>query len=261
MELIRTTKKTNSFISEIVYILLNAGLATGVLVLVLLFSNSTVPLLAFLLVILSKWRVFAVQPRYWWDNLQSNLLDLVVGLSFVAFIWNASDNFWLQVSIAALYALWLIILKPMTSHQAIIVQAAVGQFFAITSLFSVAFVWPSSWVVVCMLLIGFVAARHTLLAFDEEDTTLLSMIWAVIVAELGWIAHHYTIAYSVISTNLQIPQIAIIITLLWNVAVSALSMHRNKQKITMKRLLGPLLFMLIVSLIMLIFMSKQDFIS
>jgi hypothetical protein len=87
------------------------------------------------------------------------------------------------------------------------------------------------------------------------------MIWAVIAAELGWIAHHYTIAYSVISTNLQIPQIAIIITLLWNVAVSALSMHRNKQKITVKKLLGPLLFMLIISLIMLIFMSKRNFIS
>jgi hypothetical protein len=262
MEFLKVTKKPSSLIAEIVYILLNLGLAIGVLLLVKLFStNGAVPILAFVLVILSKWRVLAVQPRYWWDNLQGNLLDLLVGLSFVAFIWNANSNHWLQIGLTIGYASWLIFLKPMTSRTAVIIQAAIGQFVAITTLYTIAFTWPSSFVVISMWVIGFISARHTLLAYEEEDTMLLSMIWGLAIAELGWIAHHYTIAYPVISTNLQIPQVAIIITLLSNVALTTLSIHRQHEKIVVKSMIGPLVFALLMTLIMLFFISERTFSS
>ena len=39
---------------------------------------------AIMIVLLAKWRMFAVKPRYWVTNLKSNLVDIFVGVSVVA---------------------------------------------------------------------------------------------------------------------------------------------------------------------------------
>ena len=42
--------------------------------------------LALSIVVLSKWRMFAVRPRFWSANLRANAVDLMVGLSAVLFM-------------------------------------------------------------------------------------------------------------------------------------------------------------------------------
>src|SRR5689334_12973237 len=50
--------------------------------------------LAVLLVLLSKWRLVAVRPRYWLTNLIASSVDLVVGISLILFMANTSVDWW-----------------------------------------------------------------------------------------------------------------------------------------------------------------------
>src|SRR6185312_1365696 len=68
--------------------------------------------LALSVVVLSKWRMFAVRPRFWAANIRANAVDLMVGISIVLFMTHSSGNTWLQLLWAALYAIWLIVIKP-----------------------------------------------------------------------------------------------------------------------------------------------------
>ena len=242
MELMKSARKHGSLVSEIVYFLLNVALAGGVFALVFLFPD--LPVLAYLLVILSKWRVLAVRPRFWWDNFQANFLDLLLGVSVVTMLWQAQGVTLLQIIIACLYAIWLIALKPMTSRLAMQSQAAIAQFVAITALLSTSFSWPSWAVVACMWIIGYVAARHTLVSFEEDDITLLSIIWGLVVAELGWITYHWTAAYSfgLADSIFKIPQLAIIVAMLSYLTCYSYSVYKAKNRIKLNDIIWPVLF-------------------
>lgn len=258
MELIKSARKHGSLVSEVVYILLNVGLASSVLGLVYLFPD--LPILAYLLVILSKWRVLAVRPRFWWDNFQANFLDLLLGISVVTMLSSAREVFVLQLVIAGLYALWLVILKPMTTRSAVQAQAAVAQFVAITALFSTAYAWSSWAVVLSMWVIGYVSARHTLVAYEEDDITFLSLIWGLITAELGWVAYHWTIAYSFGSSDsiFKIPQLAIILTLLGYLASHSYTTYKTKGTTKLGDMVWPSLFVLGTIIVLLTFFNGLD---
>ncbi len=248
----KSARKHGSLVSEIVYILLNIGLAIAVFSLVYLFPN--LPVLAYLLVILSKWRVLAVRPRFWWDNFQANFLDLLLGISVVTMLSSAREVLVLQLVIAGLYALWLVVLKPMTSRFAIQTQAAVTQFVAVTALFSTAYAWPSWGVVLGMWLIGYISARHVLVAYEEDDVTFLSLIWGLIVAELGWVAYHWTFAYSFGAADsiFKIPQIAIIITVIAYLITSGYSIYKAKGKLKFGDIVWTSVFALGIIIVMLL---------
>src|ERR1700712_1355974 len=61
--------------------------------------------LALSVVVLSKWRMFAVRPRFWAANIRANAVDLMVGLSSVIFMEHS--GILLQLMWAGLYAVWL----------------------------------------------------------------------------------------------------------------------------------------------------------
>ena len=67
MDLLKSSKR-RAFLSELVYIVLNVGLAVAILAVVLAIES---PLPAIALVLLSKWRVLAVRPRYWMANIKA----------------------------------------------------------------------------------------------------------------------------------------------------------------------------------------------
>ncbi|MDO8335352.1 MAG: hypothetical protein Q7T74_01025 [Candidatus Saccharibacteria bacterium] len=252
MELVKSAGKKTSLVSEVLYIGFNASLATGVLLLVLF----GLPTLAFLLVIISKWRVFAVRPRFWWANIKANLLDLLLGLSAVTMMLQASNVVWLQVIIALLYALWLIVLKPRSDRRSILIQAGVAQFMAITALYSVSFDWPAILVVACMWLVGYISAQHAISSYEDSDVTLLSLAWGLIVAELGWLAYSWTIAYSVAPAGIfKIPSIAFIVTLLAYFAAQAYRQYAIKGKLRLNDVTIPAIFSGSIILIIIIFFN------
>ncbi len=254
MELIKSGAN-RSRLSEIIYVALNLAFAGLVLVLTYFFDP---PYLAVLVVFLSKWRVFAVRPRFWFANLQTNLVDLFVGLSTVGLIAGASGELGIQVLIATLFAAWLLIVKPRSKRHWVLLQAGISQAVSITALFSLAYLWPSVVSVIIAWLVGYICARHALSAFDEEELTFLSLIWGLVVAELAWVAYHWTIAYTIIG-ELKIPQIAIILTLLGFIGIKLYENHHaNDGQLKLAQLRIPLLFSGLIIIMLLVRFSGLD---
>src|SRR5271165_5298167 len=85
--------------------------------------NALLPLLVFILVrtgfseialaliLLSKWRIFAVRPRYWLANIRSNGVDIIVGISLLIFMTHTNSSYW-QLLWVAVYIIWLTVIKP-----------------------------------------------------------------------------------------------------------------------------------------------------
>src|SRR5690606_9401851 len=93
------TVKQRSILSEIIYVALNLGLAVAVFLAVWAFES---PLVALLIVLLSKWRVLAVRPRYWLANVQANMVDIIVSFGFVGLL-HFTGSLPAQIVITLLY--------------------------------------------------------------------------------------------------------------------------------------------------------------
>lgn len=240
MDLISSVAR-RSRLGEIGHVVLNIGYAVLLLVLILLFSA---PWLSFLLVVLSKWRVLAVRPRFWLTNLKANALDALLGIAVVTLMWQNIGSFFIQVGFCAGYALWLIFLKPSAKRRAVLVQAAIAQFVTLWALFTVAYAFPLFVVVLLGGFIGFVVAHHAINVFAEEyEDVLLSLIWAFILSVLCWLAWYWTVAY----TALRIPEVSIVTALLGfltYVVYEDLYLEENSRTHERRSLRTPILFAL-----------------
>lgn len=192
MDFLKSSKR-RSLISEFVYIALNIALAIAVLIIVLVVES---PLLAFAVVLLGKWRILAVRPRYWFANIQANLVDIIVSLSVVILLYAATGAFAMQCLLTILYIVWLLFIKPRSKRLFVAVQAGAAIFLGVSALAIVSPSWIASGVILAMWLIGYSSARHVLSSYDEIYTVFYSLIWGFIFAELGWLMYHWTFAYA-----------------------------------------------------------------
>ncbi len=261
MEFLKLVRK-RSFLSEAIYTVLNIALAITVVV-VIRYTGSVG--FAIGLVVLSKWRVFAVRPRFWWANLRSNLVDFIVSISFVLHMYIVNDaaivesrQLLLLGILTLLYIGWLLFIKPRSKRAYIAVQAGVAVVMGTSALFALSYNWPVSLVVLAMWLIGYTAARHILSAYDDETHGLfLSLAWGVIMAEVAWVAYHWTIAYNLpFVPTLYIPQVAIITTLMSFLAFKAYDSFHKHAKIRMTDIILPLLFTVSVIVVLLIVFNR-----
>ena len=210
VEFLKTARR-KSLLSEVMYYVLNIGLAVTLLVLSQTIQS---PMLAISLVLLSKWRVFAVRPRYWWTNIQANAVDVIVGVSIIALMYLPGMSFLAQAILAAQYAIWLVVLKPLSKRRYMLLQAAAALVFGVTALFAVSYEWPVVVVVAGMFVIGYSSARHFLYSYEEEQIVLLSAVWGLICAEIGWLAYYWAFSYGLPGTTaIKIPQVTIIVAL------------------------------------------------
>ena len=150
--------------------------------------------LALSIVVLSKWRMFAVKPRFWAANIRANAIDLMVGLSIVLFL-TQTGSLWLQVIWTLLYIVWLLAIKPGSGVAMITTQAFLGQFVALSALY---LLWADGPVYGLTLLSGlfcFMAARHFLDAFDEPYAKMLAYTWGYFGAALTWLLSHWLLFY------------------------------------------------------------------
>lgn len=238
-------------LANILHILFYVVYVLLVLFLIVLFP--TAPWAALAVVLLSKWRVISVRPRYWWANILSNLTDTMLGLGVVILMW-VSSSLPIQIILALAYIVWLVSIKPQHKRHIVVIQAGVAQFVALWALFSVGYMIPLFVLVMTVFVIGFGAARHALSAYDEVDRGLLASVWGFVIAQLGFVAWHWTIAYSITST-LKIPQIAIIIAALAFLAEKSYVAWRNDQKISWNEIKWPAAFVGIVLVMLLFFFS------
>jgi hypothetical protein len=211
MDLLKTHKR-RSRLSEFVYIMLNIGLAMALLVIVLAGQS---PWLAIGVVLLSKWRALAVRPRFWFANLVANMVDIIVGVSFVVLLNGATGTLWLQVAFTLLYVCWLLFIKPRSHRRYVAAQAGAAVFLGVTALSMVSYAWDPSIFVLGMWLIGYVSVRHVLGSYDEPLTAMYSIVAGAVFAEFGWISFHWTVAYPLPGFGIvQLSQLALFATLL-----------------------------------------------
>lgn len=186
--------KPTSGVSNLLHIMLLLVLPFGVFVLIRLKFDS----LAFALVILSKWRMFAVRPRFWAANIRANSIDLMVGLSVVIFMLD-TNSFLIQAIWVILYAIWLLAIKPGKSVAMITAQAFIGQLASLSALY---LVWADGPVWGLTFLTGlfcFLSARHFLDTFDEPYAKMLAYIWGYFGAALAWLLSHWLLYYGTVA--------------------------------------------------------------
>lgn len=246
--------KHRSLVSEVVYYLLNIGLVVVLLVMSQLIQS---PALAIALVVLSKWRMFLVRPRYWRTNILSNMVDVIVGVSIVTLMYLPDIHLFAQVALAFQYAVWLILIKPLSKRWHMSVQSFVAIAYGVTALYSVSYEWPVALVVVGMFIIGYSAARHLLFSYEEQQIVFLSAIWGLLLAEVGWLAYYWTFSYNLpMSGALQVPQVTIISLAMFFLAERVYrSWHYNKRIIAGDVIL-PAVFSGLLICTVLIFFNK-----
>lgn len=252
MEFLKSSKR-RSLLSELTYIVLNIALAVGVLALVLAIDS---PLPAFALILLSKWRVFAVRPRYWFAHVQANLVDIIVSLSVVVLLSAATGALYVQIALAGLYLVWLLFIKPRSKRIFIATQAGVATFLGVTAVMTVSYDWLDAAVVLLMWVIGYSAARHVLNSHEEVHSSFYSLIWGLVVAELGWLAYHWAFAYPIPGFgDLKLSQVALVTLAVSFLAERAYSSYVKNGAVRSADIVLPALLSVSVVLILVIFFN------
>ncbi len=217
MELLKFTSGKGLRFGDALHILANV---VFVALLALIVFVGQLQLLALLLVLFSKWRIFAVRPRFWNINLRSNLLDLVFVVSVISLAIHPMAGAIAQATWLFIFAAWQIVVKQLTSRTAMLVQAALGQLFGLMALLSYAayFVPGSQLYLVTVVLgawvIGYAAARHIMASYDNEPKTeFFALLWGFIVAEVVWLLGHWLHVYTIMA-GIEIPQVTLIVMLI-----------------------------------------------
>ena len=185
-------------------------LSVAVPLAVLLFVRLELVALAVAVVVASKWRIIAVQPRHWLANFRTNSSDLIVNLSFVVLLMRA-ETLATNLLLTVLYIIWLVWLKPQTKEVLVGAQALVTHFVGLTTLFWLADSLNEVIVVLLAWLIALAASRHFLSHFEEPLIRVISFGWALFVAQIVWLANRWLVIYP-LSNDMVVPQAAVVVT-------------------------------------------------
>lgn len=251
-------RKSRNIVSNMVHVFLNLllGIAT---VLVTVLSGS--PLLGIIIVLASKWRVFAVRARYLWLNIKSNLVDMIVGISVVLLAYYGGTAFLpVDFILMIFYCVWLLFIKPLSSETATLVQSLIAVFLGITATTIMSANLNSIVSALLSFLIGYATSRHILSQSDDKDFTLTTLVCGLVFAEITWLCHSWSIVYTFSTTGIRIPQISIILTIfafVYNYARQA--MIRYQADFKFKHIIGPVVFGAILIGIIVVFFSNPIF--
>ncbi len=174
-----------------------AHVGLNVLLAVLIFALVRINFvqLALALILLSKWRMFVVRPRFWLANIRANAVDIIVGVSLLLFIVHSGGQQWWQIAWTAAYVLWLLVIKPASNTFMVAAQALISLLFGLTALFIGLGEEPLYYLVLLSALICYLSARHFFDSFDEPYAKLLSYLWAYFGGALVWVLGHWLLFY------------------------------------------------------------------
>lgn len=252
-------RKSRNIISSVLHVVLNILLGVGSVAITVITGSWYIGLT---LVLLSKWRIFAVRPRFWWVNIKSNLVDLIVGASFV-FITYCSGTDWqlIHTILTIAYPIWLIAIKPRSTDFFAEFQSLCAVFFGTTATTMLFASSNSALITVLCFIIGYSATRHILIQSDDDaDTSLINLSCGLISAEAAWVGQSWLIVYSFANTGILIPQLAIILTIITfatsRVYKSAIK-HDGKPKFS--EISSSTIFSILVVAIIILWFSRPIF--
>ena len=154
--------------------------------------------LALVVILLSKWRMFAVRPRFWLVNIRANAIDIMVGVSLLLFMVHSGSQL-VQALWVVLYIAWLVYIKPGSTTLMSSVQAMIGMLCGLMALFLAWGGGPLYGLVGLVGLICYLSAHHFLDGFEEPYTKLLSYLWGYFGTALAWVLGHWLLFYGLVS--------------------------------------------------------------
>jgi len=251
-------RKGRNALSVVLHVVLNLLLAVGSTV-VTLVSGSWI--LGVLLVVLSKWRVVAVQPRYWWPNIKANLVDFIVGTSLVLLVYYAGAELNLaHVVLTVIYVIWLVLIKPRSSELMTEIQAMAAIFFGMGAAVLVGASLDSLVLVILSFVIGYGASRHVLVQSEDHDFSLIAFAFGLVLAEVSFVLYHWLIMYSFGDTGMVVSQIAIVGLLLALVLGKGYkSALRHDGRIRAMDVTMPAVSSVIIVVLMVVYFSRPIF--
>lgn len=251
-------RKSRNALSSLMHTILNLLLAVVSIGATVITGNCIIGLV---LIIVSKWRIFAVNHRYWWLNIRSSLVDFIVGISFVLLAYAAGSSFLpVHFVLIACYAIWLIVIKPRSSMNFAIAQALIAVLVGSTAATVFAAISNSIVIVVAEFIIGYAASHHVLVQGDEHDVSFISLVCGLFSAEIGWLSHSWLILYSFASTGICVSQLAIILTILMFAYFKIYNnLTKHDGKLNLRELALPLIFALVVVVVLIIGFSQPRF--
>lgn len=251
-------RKSRNAFSSFLHILMKVLLGVGS-ILITYISGS--PLIGIILVFMAKWRIFAVHPRFWSLNIKSNLVDIIVGISFVLLAYISGTEFTIAHAIlAAAYSLWLLFIKSKTSDNWILAQSLICIFLGSAASIYITSTTDAIFLVIMMFIIGYGASRHVFAQSSTYSIPVITFASALVCAELAWLCSRWNIIYTFSSWGIMIPQLSIILTLLaFAFATTLRSLSRHDGDFISKEILPPVLFSLITVSVIIILFSNPIF--
>lgn len=149
---------------------------------------------ALAIVLLSKWRMFAVQPRHWIPHIRTNAVDIIVSLSILAFMIDTSSMA-IQLAWLIAFEVWLLYIKPGSSTVLVAVQALLAQVMGMVALFVSFTTVPVALYVIAAVAIAYFSARHFFAAFEETHGIQYAWLWALFASSLVWLLSHWLLFY------------------------------------------------------------------
>ncbi len=251
-------RKSKNIASSAVHVLLNILLGL-VSVLITVFSGSMIP--GIVIVLLSKWRTFAVRKRYLWLNIKSNLVDVIVGISVVLLAYYSGNTLTIMdFGLIAIYIIWLLFIKPMSSENANLLQSLIAVFLGISATSLLTANAGALMAVFLSFLVGYAASRHVLAQTNDRDFTLTTLVCGLIFAEIAWLCHTWFIVYSFGDSGVRIPQSAVILTIfafIYNYVRQVYIKMGSDFKI--QNVLGPMLFSVALIFVIVLWFSEPVF--
>lgn len=251
-------RKSRNALSSFVHMVLNLLLAIVSISATVVTGNYIIGLV---LIIASKWRVFAVNHRYWWLNIRSSLIDFIVGISLVLLAYAAGSTFLpVHFVLIAVYAIWLIFIKPRSSLNAAIAQALIAVLLGSTAATVFAAITDSIVLVVAEFIIGYSASHHVLVQGNNHEGSFISMVCGLVFSEIAWLSHAWLIIYTFNATGICVSQLALILTI---ASFAYFKIYNNitkhSGKLHLRELALPLIFSIVVIAILIISFSQPRF--
>lgn len=155
--------------------------------------------LAVAVVLLSKWRMLAVQPRHWIAHIRTNAVDIIVSLSLISFMIVSTDSRWLQLFWLLIFEVWLLIIKPRASVLMVSTQALIAQCLGLVAMFLGYETAPIAVYVIFTFIISYFASRHFFNAYEEIHGIQYSYMWGFFASSLVWVLTHWLLFYKLVA--------------------------------------------------------------
>ena len=205
------------------------------------------PAPAYVLILLSKWRILAAKPRFWWPNLQAAAVDLAFSFSLVLFMAWPGAGLAQQLVWLAVYLLWAFVAKADKLPAGHIWRGLAAQGLTSSALVYSLDRLPLPVILAGIWLVSLAAARHILNGFPKRDYhRRLVQIWGLFAAQLAWVMLHWQVNFWVV------PNSAVLLSVVLFASSLLYSLHLREaaSKAVVRQILGSALVVVFAVLVL-----------